>query len=66
MNKEAISNRYIHFKESDFLTDSYFLEWVYRPSKELEAFWQQVITTVPQQRENIANARLYLESTAFV
>ncbi|SFW88253.1 FecR family protein [Chitinophaga sancti] len=56
----------MHFKESDFLTDSYFLEWVYRPSKELEAYWQEVITTVPQQRENIANARLYLQSTAFV
>ncbi|RFM31450.1 FecR family protein [Chitinophaga silvisoli] len=66
MNKEAISNRYLHFKESDFLTDSYFLEWVYRPSAELDAFWQQVINTVPQQKETIANARLYLENLSFV
>lgn len=65
MNKEAISNRYIHFKESDFLTDAYFLEWVYRPSAELEAYWQQVINTVPQQKETIANARLYLENISF-
>lgn len=66
MNKEAISNRYIHFKESDFLADAYFLEWVYSPSKELEAFWQQVIDTLPQQQENIANARLILDNTSFV
>lgn len=66
MNKEAISNKYNHYKESDFLTDAYFLEWVYRPSAENEAFWQEVINTLPQQKVAIDNARLYLESMSFV
>ncbi|WP_343672835.1 FecR domain-containing protein [Chitinophaga sp.] len=66
MKKEPISYKYINYKESDFLTDSYFLEWVYRPSAELEAFWQEVISALPQQKETIQNARLSLENMSFV
>lgn len=65
MNKEAISNKYRHYKGSDFLTDAYFLEWIYRPSVENEAFWKEVMITVPQQQATIENARLYLESVSF-
>ncbi|MDQ0109010.1 ferric-dicitrate binding protein FerR (iron transport regulator) [Chitinophaga terrae (ex Kim and Jung 2007)] len=66
MKKESIAKKYVHYKESDFLTDSYFQEWVYQPSPDHDAFWQQVINTVPQQKETIENARLYLKSITFV
>lgn len=66
MKKESITYKYVHYKESDFLKDSYFQEWVYRPSADNEAFWQKVITAVPQQKETIENARLYLKSMSFV
>ncbi|MBO9728545.1 MAG: FecR domain-containing protein [Chitinophaga sp.] len=65
MKKEAISHKYIHYKESDFLTDTAFLEWVYEPTAANEAFWQEVISTLPQQKATIHNARLYLTSVTF-
>ncbi|MBV8251888.1 MAG: FecR domain-containing protein [Chitinophaga sp.] len=65
MKKGAITYKYIHYKESDFLTDAYFQEWVYQPTAEHEAFWQMVITTIPQQKEAIENARLYLKNISF-
>lgn len=65
MKKESTTYKYVHYKESDFLTDSYFQEWVYRPSADHDAFWQQVIATVPAQKENIENAHLYLKSLSF-
>ncbi|RFS21736.1 FecR family protein [Chitinophaga silvatica] len=65
MKKESITHKYVNYKESDFLTDSYFQEWVYQPSADHEAFWLQVINTLPQQREAIENARLYLKNISF-
>ncbi len=67
MKKGATAyNKYIHYKESDFLTDAYFQEWVYQPSADHDTFWQMVLTHLPQQREAIENARIYLKSIAFV
>ncbi|SHK99189.1 FecR family protein [Chitinophaga jiangningensis] len=65
MKKESIAHKYIHYKESDFLTDSYFQEWVYTPTADSEHFWQEVIHAVPQQKEAIENARRYLKSITF-
>ncbi|UPK72293.1 FecR family protein [Chitinophaga filiformis] len=66
MKKESIAHKYVHYKESDFLADSYFQEWVYQPSADHETFWQKVIKALPQQKETIENARLYLKSISFV
>lgn len=65
MKKESITHKYVHYKESDFLSDAHFQEWVCRPSAELEAFWQQVIDALPQQKDTIENARLYLQNISF-
>ncbi|RXK85982.1 FecR family protein [Filimonas effusa] len=66
MKRESITYKYVQYKESDFLADSYFQEWVYQPSLDSEAFWQRVIDTIPQQKETIENARLYLKNLSFV
>ncbi|WP_343690907.1 FecR domain-containing protein [Chitinophaga sp.] len=66
MNKKSITYKYVDYKESDFLSDAYFQEWVYQPSADLDAFWQQVIAALPQQKETIENARLYLQNISFV
>ncbi|WP_291912814.1 FecR family protein [Chitinophaga sp. CB10] len=65
MKKESIAQKYVHYKENDFLTDPYFQEWVYQPSADSEQFWQEVINAVPQQRETIENARTYLRNITF-
>jgi len=65
MKKESITYKYVTYKESDFLSDSYFQEWVYQPSAAHETYWQQVIHALPQQKETIENARLYLQSISF-
>lgn len=65
MNKGSIAYHYDHYKESDFLADPYFQEWVYRPTADHEAYWQEVMDALPGQQVHINNARLYLESMTF-
>ncbi|HEY9260200.1 FecR family protein [Chitinophaga sp.] len=65
MENNRITDTYSHFKESDFLADTYFQEWVYSPTPETEQFWQQVIETFPQQKAVILQARLYLSKITF-
>ncbi|MBV7531640.1 FecR family protein [Chitinophaga sp. sic0106] len=65
MKRESIAHKYNHYKESDFLTDSYFQEWVYTPSADNDHYWQAVISAVPQHKEAIENARRYLKGITF-
>jgi transmembrane sensor len=65
MENNHITHTYSHFKESDFLSDAYFQEWVYAPTPETEQFWQQVIQTFPQQKTTILQAHLYLRNITF-
>ncbi|SEW52657.1 FecR family protein [Chitinophaga arvensicola] len=65
MEKKFTIATYSHFKESDFLSDAYFQEWVYTPTPENEQFWQEVIDTYPQQKTTIQQAHLYLRNISF-
>jgi len=47
---------YSNYELFDFLLDADFKRWVLHPDREINAHWQQVVETFPQQRETIEKA----------
>ncbi|NIG52998.1 FecR family protein [Chitinophaga sp. Cy-1792] len=65
MERKSIAERYSQYNENDFLTDPYFQEWVYTPTPETEAYWQEVRLVLPLKITDMDNARLYLHHISF-
>ncbi|MFB6455388.1 FecR family protein [Chitinophaga sp. Hz27] len=65
MERKSIAEKYSQYNEHDFLTDPYFQEWVYAPTPEIEAYWQQVSVALPLKKTDIDHAYLYLKNISF-
>ena len=53
---------YSDYGPEDFLTDDYFSEWVLRPNKENNAFWEEWQQLYPSRQPIITEARKILLS----
>jgi len=51
---------YAHYSADDFIRDEFFQQWVFLPTQETQAFWQDFLTQHPYQRETIEEARQFL------
>jgi ferric-dicitrate binding protein FerR (iron transport regulator) len=51
---------YVYFELSDFLEDSWFKNWVYKPTRESDAFWAEFLEAHPEKTETVSNARSIL------
>lgn len=56
---------YADYRQEDFLTDDYFSEWVLRPNKENNAFWEEWQQLYPSQQSIITEARKILLSLEY-
>lgn len=56
---------YQEYKESDFLMDADFQEWVTHPSPESELFWARFTNENPHKKEEINRAKALLQSIVF-
>jgi transmembrane sensor len=63
--KQSYLMKYNQYILEDFLTDEYFISWVFEPSKESDQFWQNWIDNNPQQKKKIQKAREIILATTF-
>lgn len=57
--------KYNEYGLEDFLTDEYFISWVFQPGKESDQFWQNWIKNNPRQKNKIQKAKEIILSTRF-
>ncbi|MFW5761233.1 MAG: FecR family protein [Cyclobacteriaceae bacterium] len=57
--------KYNDYKLEDFLTDEFFICWVFQPSKESNQFWQNWIKTHPETKNKIQKAKEIILATRF-
>ncbi|QNA45979.1 FecR family protein [Lacibacter sediminis] len=57
--------QYKHFSEEDFVNDPRFQEWIFRPDKENQDWWQHVVAAYPDIAIKIEGARKILLSISF-
>ena len=51
---------YAHYSADDFIRDEFFQQWIFLPTQETQAFWQDFLAQHPYQREAIEEARQFL------
>lgn len=56
---------YADFTAADFVADDFFMEWVFHPDAENQAFWQAWQEHYPEKQQIIAEARAMLLSLEF-
>jgi len=56
---------YKDFNESDFICDPFFQDWIIKPSRENEQYWNAFLLAHPEKKEAVENAGLLLKSLRF-
>jgi transmembrane sensor len=56
---------YADYRQEDFLTDDYFSEWVLRPNRENNAFWEEWQQLYPSRQPIITEARKIILSLEY-
>lgn len=57
--------QYQHFSEEDFINDSQFQDWVFRPDEKNSGQWERVMIAYPELAGKIAGAKKVLLSISF-
>lgn len=57
--------KYNDYDLEDFLTDEYFITWVFQPGKESNQFWENWIKNNPKQKNKIQKAKEIILTTRF-
>jgi len=57
--------KYNEYGLEDFLTDEYFISWVFQPGKESNQFWRNWIKNNPEQKNKIQKAKEIILATKF-
>ena len=57
--------KYNFYEFEDFLTDEYFISWVFEPGKESNQFWGNWIKNHPEQKNKIQKAKEIILATRF-
>lgn len=57
--------QYELFSEQNFLNDPFFQDWVLFPDEKKNLFWQNFISSNPQQKEVVESARKILKNISF-
>lgn len=55
-----ITNKYQDYSLEDFLEDKHFRDWIKRPNKQANEFWEDMQQQYPEKKAIIAQARLIL------
>lgn len=50
-------DKYTQFSATDFALDDDFINWVLLPNEERNIFWNNIISELPEQKENIETAK---------
>ena len=65
LKEEEKAKKYFSYRETDFATDSYFLQWRLLQDKESTDFWTSYRTLHPEQEQEIRRAVSIVESIRF-
>ncbi len=58
-------SEYQHFTEHDFIADPLFQDWVMRPNKEINSFWESFFEKYPDKKDMGSIAIQFLKSISF-
>lgn len=65
MIRKHTKQEYAAFTTDDLLADEYFQEWILHRRPDVIAFWQDFLTTYPQQEQNVQAAAALLNQLHF-
>ncbi|PWG82479.1 FecR family protein [Pararcticibacter amylolyticus] len=65
MKKETLYKKYLHYEESDFLSDPSFQDYAFNPTSENEAFWREIAEIHPAKAAAIGQALDFLRTIRF-
>jgi ferric-dicitrate binding protein FerR (iron transport regulator) len=61
----AMSMDFKDFSEEDFINEAAFQDWVIAPDEAGDAFWLNFLTTYPEKKQTVENAKAFLKALAF-